>query len=65
MNYTTIQGDTWDSISYRIYGTGYVMEQLIEANIEHVAIAVFGAGVVIQTPEIDTVQASASVPPWG
>lgn len=30
--YTTIQGDTWDLIAYKLYGEEKYMKNLIEAN---------------------------------
>ena len=30
--YTTVQGDTWDLIAYKILGAEHYMQQLIEAN---------------------------------
>ena len=63
MVYTTIQGDTWDLISYRVYGSNHHTKELIFMNSEHREIAVFGAGVVLEIPEID-VQIEVSIPPW-
>ena len=33
--YTTIQGDTWDLIAYKLYGEEKYMKNLIEANEEY------------------------------
>lgn len=30
--YTAVNGDTWDSISYKIYGDEFVFEQVLAAN---------------------------------
>lgn len=48
--YTTIQGDTWDSISYKLYGTERRMGDLIVANWDYLDILVFPAGVVLTVP---------------
>ena len=32
--YTSIQGDTWDMIAYKVYGKESAMVQLMEANSE-------------------------------
>ena len=34
-NYTTIQGDTWDIISLKQYGSEMYVTNLIEANSKH------------------------------
>lgn len=30
--YTTVQGDMWDSIAYKVYGKEYGMDALLKAN---------------------------------
>ena len=62
--YTTVQGDTWDLIAYRVYGTSNAMSQLMEANPKHLKVGVFSAGVVLNTPVIDTTQMNEELPPW-
>lgn len=62
-NYTTQQGDTWDLISYRAYGSEFYTDELFKANLSHSDIAVFSAGIIIRIPEI-IVEAPVSVPPW-
>ena len=42
--YTTIQGDTWDSIAFKIYGDEYKVQLLMEANREYMDIFVFSGG---------------------
>jgi phage tail protein X len=61
--YTTIQGDTWDSIAHKLYGSSLQLERLMEANPQHMRIVVFGAGVVLQVPELPE-QPAAGLPPW-
>ena len=39
--YTSIQGDTWDMIAYKVYGKESAMVQMIEANNDLVHIAIF------------------------
>ncbi|MER1986574.1 MAG: tail protein X [Solibacillus sp.] len=62
--YKTISGDTWDSIAFRLYGSEMVVHQLIQANLQHASIVIFSAGIMLETPEIDTVVRSDDVPPW-
>lgn len=61
--YTTILGDTWDSIAYKVYGNENYMDTLIRANLEHKDTYRFSAGVVLSLPEI-TLEVSQSLPPW-
>ena len=61
--YTTIQGDTWDMIAYKVYGKEAAMVQLIEANNDLAHIAIFPAGVQVTCPTIAPV-ASHIMPPW-
>ena len=63
--YTTIQGDLWDSIAKKVYGTEKAMDTLMKANPEHLNAPVFGAGVKILLPQFTAQQAErAAVPPW-
>ena len=61
--YRTVQGDTWDIIAFRMYGTGNVMTELMNANPDHIGIGIFNASVTITIPEIDTSIQTAK-PPW-
>lgn len=61
--YTTIQGDMWDLIAYKVYGNEAYMTNLLEANEQYKATSVFPAGVVLTCPEIP-VKRSRIAPPW-
>lgn len=61
--YTTISGDTWDIVAYKVYGNEMYMDILIKANLEYKDIYIFPAGVVLVIPEID-LEVSESLPPW-
>lgn len=61
--YTSIQGDTWDMIAYKVYGKESAMAQLIEANSDLANIAVFSAGVQVTCPTIAP-EAAHILPPW-
>lgn len=50
--YTTIQGDTWDLISYNLYGDEKYMRYLIQANWDYADVLVFQAGVVLNVPDL-------------
>jgi phage tail protein X len=62
--YVTVQGDMWDSISYKLYGSSKHVPALIRANLTHKAIFIFPAGVELTIPNVDSSSVSASVPPW-
>lgn len=61
--YTTISGDTWDIIAYKVWGNEMYMDKLIKANLEHKDTFIFPAGVKLTLPEI-TLEVSESLPPW-
>ena len=63
MIYTTIQGDTWDVIAFKLYGLESRMLQLMEYNPEHMHIVVFSAGIVLAVPELQE-EAASDLPPW-
>ncbi len=62
--YMTIQGDTWDLISWKIYGAERYMQQLIEANWDHADTLIFSSGTVLKAPVIDTTETADEVPFW-
>lgn len=61
--YTTIQGDTWDMIAYRLFGGESYMKNLIEANWPHINTLVFSAGTELTVPEIPD-EADDDLPFW-
>ena len=63
--YTTVQGDMWDSIAFKLAGTESVTAQLIEANLDKSGIYVFSAGEVLNVPDFNNLAADESFyPPW-
>lgn len=63
--YTTIQGDMWDSIAYKLAGTTDVTAQLIEANLDKSGILVFSAGIELEVPEFNNYAVDEDYyPPW-
>lgn len=62
-SYTTIQGDMWDLIAYKVYGHERYMSTLIEANQAHQDVAVFPAGVTLTCPDVG-IETAAALPPW-
>ena len=61
--YTTISGDTWDTVAYKVWGTEMYMDTLIKAHLEHKDTFIFPAGVTLTLPEIE-LEVSESLPPW-
>lgn len=61
--YTTIQGDTWDMIAFRLYGDESYMKDLIEANLPHIDTLVFSSGTVLKVPELPE-ERDYDVPFW-
>lgn len=63
---TTIQGDTWDTIAFRVYGNVLRTQDLMEAreNIRLLDYQVFPAGIVVATPEVETPAATDDLPEW-
>ena len=63
--YSTIQGDAWDSIAYRLWGDERLAAALIEANPALADTLVFDPGVVIVVPAVDlSAQPMKHLPPW-
>lgn len=52
--YTTISGDTWDLIAYKVYGYEHFCDKLMDANREYLDIMVFPDGVTLTIPHRDT-----------
>lgn len=50
--YTTIQGDAWDLIAYRLFGSEKYMKNLIEANWDYSDVLVFSSGTILNIPEL-------------
>lgn len=61
--YTTIQGETWDEIAYKVYGSEGYAALLMESNYPLLDILVFSAGTVLQTPELPE-RVDEELPPW-
>lgn len=61
--YSTVQGDMWDLISYRVYGSEKYVKILLEANPAYRNIAIFPADIDIICPVIPSSE-SRVLPPW-
>ncbi|WP_375104052.1 tail protein X [Paenibacillus sp. RS8] len=63
MIYTTVQGDTWDGIAFKVYEQASLMTLLINANPEYVSTVVFSGGVSLNVPD-KPADAADTLPPW-
>ena len=61
--YSTIQGDMWDSIAYKVYGNELYMHVLIEANQKYRDLSIFPVGIKLNLPKISK-GSTRAVPPW-
>ena len=63
--YRTVLGDTWDLISYKVYGSEGYFHDLIRSNLRLIDIAIFDANIPIIIPEIsEEVENGENLPPW-
>ena len=62
--YTTIQGDTFDIVAFKVWGNEKLMHRLIQANPGYRDTVYFSAGVRLVIPEIQTPVEKGPVPPW-
>lgn len=61
--YVTVQGDTWDLISYKVYGSSKHVGILMENNYPLLDIFIFSAGTEVSIPELPE-EESEDVPEW-
>jgi len=62
--YVTVQGDCWDSISKKFYGTEKLTDKLMSENPEESGIAIFSAGTKLNIPDISVDTQVKNLPPW-
>jgi hypothetical protein len=61
--YTTLQGDTFDSISLDFYNSEKYAHLIMAENPEYIETIVFSSGTLLKIPAIST-SAPSSLPPW-
>lgn len=64
MTYTTVLGDTWDMIAFKIWGKEKYAKELVEVNLNYVEIVIFSSGVVLNVPNVTITTDNSSLPPW-
>ena len=64
--YRTVLGDTWDLISYKVYGSEGYFHDLIRSNLRLIDIAIFDANIPVIIPEIayEENDNDERLPPW-
>lgn len=63
--YTTVQGDMWDTVAYRLWGNEKLFHYLLAANPACHGMVVFPAGVSLAVPTLTTEQCTTAMdPPW-
>ncbi len=65
MTYETVQGDTFDIIAKKFYGNERRMDRLLQANLQHIGVVAFPAGITLTIPEIEEAETQTDgIPPW-
>ena len=63
--YRTIQNDSFNAISWRLYGERYLGEKIMATNPDYMDVLLFEPGIVLDIPEYEAVpQKSVTLPPW-
>jgi phage tail protein X len=62
--YSTIQGDFFDSISYKIFKTEKYSPVIMRNNPAYANVVIFDAGIVLTIPSVSTSSQISEVP-WG
>lgn len=63
-DYKTVDGDRFDTISNRFYGTAKQASDLMAFNIDYVNYLIFPEGINLRIPEFEEDQTLDSLPPW-
>lgn len=61
--YTTIQGETWDGIAYKVYGGEEYAAFLMASNYPFLDTLVFSSGNVLNVPDLPE-SMEGELPPW-
>ena len=62
--YTTVQGDTWDLIAYKLYGDENYADVLMQSNYPYLDFFVFPADIVLNVPEVSRSENDFEIPEW-
>lgn len=61
--YKTQQGETWDMIARKLYGSGRYTGTLIQANLKYAKYVILPYGTLLNVPEVDSTE-ELPLPPW-
>lgn len=64
MTYKTAQGDCWDLISFKLYGTEKYLVELMKANPKYIETIIFPANVELNVPTIQPTTKAIRLPAW-
>ena len=64
LTYTTKQGDMWDMIAYKVYGSEEYTSFLMQANFPLLDIFIFDAGIIVNTPALPEKPVVTTAPAW-
>lgn len=62
--YTTVDGDAFDALALLFYNDEKQASTIIRANPDHCDTLIFPAGVELTIPDVITVTAPETLPPW-
>lgn len=62
--YTTILGDTFDLVAYKMYGDSKGVKKIIDANQIYSGTLIFSAGTELIIPQKEEVIADENIAPW-
>jgi phage tail protein X len=60
----TKQGDTWDTLALRIYGSEMLSYVLLQANPEYMLMIFLPAGLMLRVPQLPAGKTNSPLPPW-
>lgn len=61
--YRTIQGDMWDGIAFKVYGSEAYLNVLLEANQAYAHYVILPANLILKCPDAN-ISAAINLPPW-
>lgn len=61
--YETVQGETWDGIAYKVYGSEKHADFLMKNNYKFLDVLVFSSGASLNVPDLPEAM-EGELPPW-
>ncbi|QNM15519.1 tail protein X [Fusobacterium hominis] len=63
--YTTVPGDTWDLVAFKIFGDERFTGQLLKSNPSLTKLVILPPGLIIKLPKLNNTDENMEVsPPW-